>query len=78
MNVLEIERERISAALRSAPLGEPLFHELYAAGCALAWASDQEMFSSPLDYIEGRANDKSTHRAVVKEDYPSSLCLASS
>jgi hypothetical protein len=78
MTIMELERDRIGSALRCTPLSHPRFHELYAAGCALAWASDPEMFSSPLDYIEGRTNREAISREVAKEDCPSLSHQASS
>jgi hypothetical protein len=78
MDLLDNERERISEALRATPIESPRFREMYVANTALAWASDPEMFSSPLDYIEGRANRERISTPVVKEGYPSLSHQASS
>jgi len=78
MDRLDDERERITDALRATPIDNPRFRELYVASTALAWASDPEMFSSPLDYIEGRANHETISTGVVREGCPSLSRLASS
>ena len=73
MTALHSELGRIFQELRTTPIENNRFRVLYAAAQALAWVDDPDMFSSPLDMIEGRTNSQITGSFEVTGDCPSGL-----
>jgi hypothetical protein len=51
MSILEKEADRLRSALTETPLGSA-FDEIYSAQQALAWASDPQNVTSPMDMIQ--------------------------
>jgi hypothetical protein len=51
MSFFQREADRLRSALTETPMGDR-FNELYAAQQAIAWATDPERITSPLDMIQ--------------------------